>query len=399
MRRLRTGAAGLALTAALSLVATACNANGAPSTSGTTPAGTPTAAAPSSSPAPRPTPTAPQLSLQVLGSYPSPVWVGPAPGDRRHLFLALRRGRVLQLDTDGRRLRTLLDLQDEVSTGAEQGLLSIAFDPAYARNRRLYVNYTDQAGDTQVVAYTVVRGRAVRPQRLLAIHQPYPNHNGGLVLFDRTGMLLVGMGDGGNAGDPENRAQDLDSLLGKILRIHPRTGRPAPGNPYARSPYVWALGLRQPWRFTFDTNGDLYLGDVGQQDLEEINVVPPRLQAGANYGWSVYEGTARFKEDAQFTPGGPLIAPALTYSHAEGGCSVTVGEVYRGQDIPWLRGRLVFGDYCAGDLLAVGRTRAGLGAVADLGVQAQALQAFGRDPRGELLVLTVDTLARLVPGG
>lgn len=347
-----------------------------------------------------PAPTAPPaLSLQVLGSYPSPVWVGPAPGDRRHLYLVLKGGRILQLDAQGRRLATLLDVSDLVSTGGERGLLSMAFDPAYARNRRIYVNYTDKAGDTQVVAYTVVGGRAVRPQRLIAVAQPYRNHNGGLVLFDRTGMLLVGMGDGGNAGDPENRAQDLTSLLGKILRIDPRTGEPARGNPYRQSPYVWALGLRNPWRFSFDTNGDLYLGDVGQNHLEELDVVPPAQQRGANYGWSVYEGNVRFKEDAQFTPGGPVIAPALTYSHADGGCSITAGEVYRGRLIPWLRGRFVFGDYCAGDLLAVRRTPTGVGPVVDLGVRAQALQAFGRDTRGELLVLTVDTLARLVPGG
>jgi hypothetical protein len=396
VRRLRTVAAGLALVA----LAAACSSEaGSPTTPGprgTTASPAPSSAAPTSA---APTGLPPTLALEPLGQYASPVWVGPVPGDARYLFLVLKGGTVLQLDAQGQRIRTVLDLGDQVSTGGERGLLSMAFDPAYPRNGRIYVDYTDTAGDTQVVAYTVVRGKAVRPQRLLAVSQPYPNHNGGLLLFDRTGMLLVGMGDGGNAGDPENRAQDLTSLLGKILRVDPRTGNPAPGNPYPQSPYVWALGLRNPWRFSFDTNGDLYLGDVGQSHLEELDVVAPAQQAGANYGWSVYEGTVRFKEDREFTEGGPVIAPALTYSHAEGGCSITVGEVYRGADIPWLAGRFVYGDYCAGDLLAVRRTRTGVGPPVDLAVRAQALQAFGHDARGELLVLTVDTLSRLVARG
>jgi glucose/arabinose dehydrogenase len=327
------------------------------------------------------------------------VWVGPAPGDTEHLYLVLKSGTILQLDNQGRRLGTLLDLRGKVTTGSEQGLLSMAFDPAYTRNGRIYVNYTDIEGDTQVVAYTVVGGKAVRPQTLLSVAQPYSNHNGGLVLFDPSGMLLVGMGDGGNAGDPQDRAQDLDSLLGKILRIDPRTGAAAKGNPYARSPKVWALGLRNPWRFSFDTNGDLYVGDVGQNKVEELDVVPPNLQSGANYGWPVYEGNIRFKDDAEFTPGGPIIAPALTYSHAEGGCSITVGEVYRGRAIPSLVGRLLYGDYCAGDLMTVRRTQRGVTTPIELGLKADALASFGHDADGEILVLTVDTLYRLVPGG
>lgn len=397
MRRPLRIAAGLALV----VVVAACSSGPA-----TTPTASPSGFVTSVVPAPTSPRTAPAtagptppLALEPLGSFASPVWVGPAPGDRTHLYLVLKGGTILQLDARGRRLATVLDIQDLVSTGSEQGLLSMAFDPAYARNRRIYVDYTDKAGDTQVIAYTVVGGKAVRPQRLIALSQPYPNHNGGQLLFDRTGMLLVGMGDGGNAGDPENRAQDLGSLLGKILRLDPRTGNPAAGNPYPESPYVWALGLRNPWRFSFDTNGDLYLGDVGQNHVEELDVVPPALQRGANYGWSVYEGDARFKQDQQFTPGGPIIVPALTYSHAEGGCSIVAGEVYRGKALPWLRGRFVFGDYCEGALLAVTRTRTGVGPPVALGVQADALQAFGHDLHGELLVLTVDTLSRLVARG
>jgi glucose/arabinose dehydrogenase len=338
------------------------------------------------------------VALQSLGTFSAPVWAGPVPDVPGHLFLAEKPGQVLELDDQGKQVRVVLDISDQVSHGSEQGLLSLAFDPAYARNHRLYLDYTAADGTTQVDAYVVTAGASVGPQRLLTVSHPYRNHNGGQLLFDRTGMLLVGIGDGGNAGDPQNRAQDLGSLLGKILRIDPRNGRPAAGNPYPGSPYVWALGLRNPWRFAFDTNGDLYLGDVGQNKVEELDVVPPAYQRGANYGWSVYEGDERFKDDAEFTPGGPLIAPALTYTHATGGCSITAGEVYRGRALPWLRGRFVFGDYCLGRVEAVARTRSGVGPPLDLGVKVEALQSFGHDAHGELLVLSMDTLYRLVPG-
>jgi glucose/arabinose dehydrogenase len=305
---------------------------------------------------------------------------------------------VLQLDAQGAPQRVVLDLSRQVSKGNEQGLLSIAFDPAYATNGRLYVDYTDRDGVTQVVAYTVTDGVPRSPQTLLTVEQPYANHNGGLVLFDRTGMLLVGMGDGGSAGDPADRAQDLRDDLGKILRLDPQTGAGAPGNPYPENPKVWALGLRNPWRFSFDTNGDLYVGDVGQNKLEELDVVPPADQRGANYGWSVFEGNERFKADRQFTPGGPVIAPALTYQHSEGGCSITGGEVYRGRAIPSLVGTYVFGDFCAGRLLGVRRTPSGVTPSAELGVRVDGLQAFGLDLDHELLVLSADGLWRLTPG-
>jgi glucose/arabinose dehydrogenase len=370
------------------------SSEGAPGPTGT-PRGT---TSPTASPSPTPTETPPALELQPLGTFASPVWVGPAPGDPTHLYLVERGGSILTLDAQGNRQGVLLDLHGKVSGGNEQGLLSMAFDPAYPRVPRIYVDYTDVDGNTVVARYDVVRGEAVNPTQLLSVAQPYENHNGGLVLFDRTGMLLVGLGDGGNAGDPENRAQDLASYLGKILRIDPATGAPAKGNPYPSNRYVWALGLRNPWRFTFDANGDLYLGDAGQKSEEELDVVPPSLQRGANYGWSVYEGVTRFKEDQVLTPGGSLVVPALTYLHSAGACSIVVGSVYRGSAIPELAGRLLYGDYCAGRLLATTRTAKGLSDPLDLDLRAEGLQAFGVDPRGEILVLTVDKLSRLVPG-
>jgi glucose/arabinose dehydrogenase len=347
------------------------------------------------SPTPSRTPTA--LQLQKLGDFSSPVWAGPAPGDRGHLYLVEKTGRVLRLDADGGDPHVVLDLHGQISKGAEQGLLSLAFDPSFARDRRLYVDYTDKAGDTQVVAYRLVAAAAVDPQVLLTVDQPYVNHNGGQLLFDRSGMLLVGLGDGGSAGDPQNRAQDLSSDLGKILRLDPRTGAAASGNPYPQNPKVWALGLRNPWRFSFDTNGDLYLGDVGQNREEELDVVRPADQRGANYGWPVYEGDDFFKRNRLLTGGGVVIAPALTYLHAEGGCSITGGEVYHGHRIPELVATYVFGDYCTGLLVGVRRTPVGVTPMVELGPKVTGLQGFGKDLTGELLVMSTDTLYRLVP--
>ena len=195
-----------------------------------------------------------------------------------------------------------------------------------------------------------------------------------------------------------NTAQDLSSDLGKILRLDPRTGAGAKGNPYPQNPRVWALGLRNPWRFSFAPNGDLYVGDVGQNKLEELDVVAPADQLGANYGWSVYEGNERFKKNEQFSTTGPTISPALTYLHADGGCSITGGEVYQGPALRFLAGKYIFGDYCAGKLWMVSRTPDGVTPLQDLGVKVDGLQAFGHDLTGELLVLSADKLYRLTNG-
>jgi glucose/arabinose dehydrogenase len=353
---------------------------------------------PTRSPAPSATPAiAAKLALTQLGRFVNPVWVGPAPGDPLHLYLVEETGKVLQLAPDGTVQGVVLDLSKVTSHGNEQGLLSMAFDPAFATNHRFYVDYTDVKGNTQVVAYTLVDGVAKVARVLLSIDQPFPNHNGGLLLFDPTGMLLVGTGDGGSAGDPDNRAQDLSDNLGKLLRIDPKTGLGAPDNPFPVNPRVWALGLRNPWRFSFDINGDLYLGDVGQNQIEELDVVPPRYQKGANYGWSVFEGNQRFKKDMGFSTDGPVIAPAYTYLHSQGGCSITGGMVYRGKAIPSLVGSYVFGDYCGGRLLVTKRTPTGVEDPQLMGLKVDGLQAFGVDQDGELLVMSADRLYRLTP--
>ncbi|MCW2491943.1 MAG: glucose/sorbosone dehydrogenase-like protein, partial [Frankiales bacterium] len=190
------------------------------------------------------------------------------------------------------------------------------------------------------------------------------------------------------------------SLHGKILRLDPPTGAVDKGNTFPRFNKVWALGLRNPWRFSFDTNGDLYVGDVGQNQVEELDVLPRDKQSGANYGWSVYEGDVVFKKDEKITGGVSPVVPALTYTHAEGGCSITGGDVYHGAKIPFLKGSYVFGDYCTGHVWASKRTATGVTPLRELGVKVDGLQAFGKDLEGELLVLSADKLYRLVlPAG
>jgi glucose/arabinose dehydrogenase len=345
-----------------------------------------------------PTASAAPVALQKLGTFDNPVWAGAVPGDPAHLWLVERAGRIVEITPEGLKTAVVLDLTKAVSKGNEQGLLSMAFDPGFRTNHQFYVDYTDTEGNTRVVRYTWRDRKPLDRYQLLEEDQPYSNHNGGLLLFDRTGKLLVGTGDGGSAGDPANRAQSLGSDLGKILRIDPKDGRGLKDNPYPVNNRVWALGLRNPWRFSFDTNGDLYIGDVGQNKVEEIDVVAPPLQRGANYGWSVFEGDTVFKEKELLTLGGPLIQPALTYLHSSGGCSVTGGLVYRGRMVPALHGTYVYGDYCAGKLLGARRLPHGLTEPTPLGVRVAGLQAFGTDRAGELLVMSADALYRLTPG-
>lgn len=374
----------------LALVASCSNGGGAAD-----PSASPTKSR-TPSPTPTVTPTPPPLTLVPLGTFSSPVWVGPVPGDDTRLFLVEKTGRVLQLDTEGKVQGVVLDVRERISKANEQGLLSIAFDPAYTTNKRMYAFLTDKDKVNRVLAYTVTDGVATTPQELLAVGRPFANNNGGSLLFDPTGMLLVGIGDGGSAGDPDNRAQDRNDPHGKILRIDPRTGAGAVGNPFRQQPKVWALGLRKPWRFSFDTNGDFYLGDVGQNTTEELNVLPKGKQAGANYGWSVFEGDKVFKKDQVIAGAAEPVVPALVYEHVEGACSITAGVVYRGAGIPFLKGSFVFGDYCVGDIWATDRTATGLTPMRHLGIEVEGLQAFGLDHRGELLVLSAEQLFRVV---
>lgn len=291
----------------------------------------------------------------VARGLEKPLLVVAPPGDSR-LFVVEQVGRV-RVIAQGRLVRQpFLDVSRRVSSGAEQGLLGLAFHPKYAENGRFFVNYTDRAGDSRIVEYRVSsRANRADPgtaRRILRVDQPYPNHNGGHLLFGPDGMLYAGFGDGGSAGDPLNSGQRTDTLLGKILRVDvdATSGRrpygiPS-GNPFAPGggrPEIFHWGLRNPWRFSFDrTTGDLWIGDVGQNAVEEVDFRPAGAP-GANFGWNAFEGTRVFGGRAR----GPTVPPVAQYSHAKG-CSVTGGVVHRGSKVPSLRGRYVYSDWCTG---------------------------------------------------
>ena len=242
----------------------------------------------------------------VVEGLDFPVWLTSPPGDPR-LFVVEKGGRVVIVENGAVLPTPFLDLRGQVSTGSEQGLLSLAFHPGYSSNGRFFVNFTDTAGDTRVVEYRVSPGDPGRADPgsarvVLAIEQPFANHNGGLVLFGPDGMLYVGMGDGGSGGDPQGNGQNLGALLGKMLRIDVDGAQPyavPDDNPFVDTagarPEVWAYGLRNPWRFSFDRDtGDLYIADVGQNRVEEVNAVSG-AGGGLNYGWNVMEGTRCFE--------------------------------------------------------------------------------------------------------
>lgn len=338
-----------------------------------------------------------RIGLEKIGDFDAPVWVGSPPGDTHDLFVVERTGRVRVVHDGQVQAAPYLDLTGETTTGGERGLLSIAFAPDYAQSGRMWADYTDLRGNSHVTEWTRsgVDPLTVDPasrRELLSVDQPFSNHNGGLLLVDPSGMLLIGLGDGGSGGDPENRAQNLSDLLGKILRIDPRPvgDRPygiPPDNPFVHRPgarpEIWAYGLRNPWRFFLDPpTGDLWLGDVGQNKVEEVDLVPVARQPGANYGWSVFEGRDRFNAARRLTEAGPLITPVLTYGHENNQCSVTSGEVYHGS-IAALQGRYLYGDFCSGQAYSVSKVGDGVSAPQRL-VKVDALASFGHDASGEV---------------
>ena len=332
---------------------------------------------------------APRLRPLLTG-LDQPVYVTAAPGEPGRLYVIEQPGRILVADGAKLRRAPFLDVSGLVSCCGERGLLSVAFHPGYAKNRLLYVDYTDANGDTAVVEYRSngLRALPATARKLLSVAQPYPNHNGGQLQFGPDGLLYVGMGDGGSGGDPENRAQDPQSWLGKLLTVDPATG----------GVRVAGIGLRNPWRFSFDrATGDLWIGDVGQGDWEEVDHVA-RGTLPRNFGWSAYEGLAPFKE----TPvdrSAPLTPPVAVYSHAQG-CSITGGIVYRGKAIPSLRGRYLYGDYCSGLVWSLPATATpGSGAKPRLEpLKVPQLVSFGEDAAGELLTVSLGgTVSRIVP--
>jgi glucose/arabinose dehydrogenase len=326
----------------------------------------------------------------VLTGLSSPVGLAAPRSERGRLYVVEQGGTIRVVVGGKLRSGHFLDVRSRVRSGGEQGLLGLAFHPDYATNRRFYVNYTDRNGHTNVVEYRSNGTRALpgSARRVLFVRQPYGNHNGGGLAFGPDGALYVGMGDGGSGGDPENRSQNMGTRLGKLLRIDVDR-RPSPIR-------IAALGLRNPWRFSFDrTTGDLYVADVGQNALEEINFLPrARLSALQNYGWDVYEGRATF-EDKALGPG-RLVMPVAQYGRNEG-CSVTGGLSYRGS-AKTLQGRYFYGDYCTGNVWSLKVTGGTARTLRRERFRIPTVTSFGEDAAGELFAVSHGgTLYRLTP--
>jgi glucose/arabinose dehydrogenase len=316
----------------------------------------------------------PRLEL-VVGGLSSPVDVSAAPGDPASLYVAEQTGRVRVVRDGVVRREPFLDLSRRVRANGEQGLLGLAFHPGYAENQRLYVHYSDRRGDTRVVELRS-DGERVLPETardLLHVRQPYENHNGGQLAFGPDGRLYLGLGDGGSAFDPKGRAQSLRTLLGKLLRLDVER----PGASWE----IVALGLRNPWRFAFAESGDLYIADVGQDAWEEVNVLPAGERGLVNFGWDLYEGHERV-EDGE-PAGGRLAGPIAAYPHGDE-CSVTGGRVYRGELVPSLRGRYLYGDYCSGRIWSLRWTGGEDAEVREEPLSLPTLTAFGEGPDREL---------------
>jgi glucose/arabinose dehydrogenase len=319
----------------------------------------------------------------VAGGFSAPVYVTSAPGDPTTLYVVEQPG-TIKIVKNGSVAGTFLDIRGRIKSGGEQGLLSVAFHPQYATNHRFYVDYTDTNGDTRVVEFRSASGigQPGTARQLLFVDQPYDNHNGGQLEFDKKGFLYVGMGDGGSGGDPENRAQNLQSRLGKLLRRNPTR----PGSTWQ----IVGFGLRNPWRFSFDRKtGNLWIGDVGQGSWEEVDYrSAARVGRLANYGWARFEGKATYDAGKPYTRKGDPIGPVVVYSHSEG-CSITGGYVYRGSAVPSAAGRYFYGDYCSGTVWSF---KAGNGRLSEPRVEGKidGLSSFGEDGNGELYAVSVN---------
>jgi glucose/arabinose dehydrogenase len=341
------------------------------------------------------------LRLARVGVFNQPTYVTGGPGDPQRLFVVEKRG-VIVVVVGGRRVRRpFLDISKLVGSGGEeQGLLSIVFAPDYATSGRFYVDYTGRNGDLHVVQYrraasspNVANASSARAVITIAHHQ-YSNHNGGQLQFGPDGDLYVGVGDGGNEDDPMNEGQNTDVLLGKVLRIAPgpNGGYSIPaGNPFAgrsgRRTEIWAYGLRNPWRFAFDRlTGALIIGDVGQDQQEEVDYAPNGTGAGANYGWSIFEGDRRNKPGN--APG--AVSPVLVAPHSQGYCAIIGGYVVRDRALRGLYGRYVYGDLCKPEIRAVTLSPGHATGDRGTGLSVRDMSSFGQDALGRIYAVSLD---------
>ncbi len=354
------------------------------------------------------------LRLQsVTALLSSPVFLTAPAGDVGRLFVVEQGGLIRILNSlDGTpRAAPFLDIQGLVLVGGEQGLLGMAFDPNYATNGRFYVYYTNRSGDQVIARYGVSSNPDIAnaaAQRILKtiLHPTNDNHNGGMLAFGPDQCLYAGTGDGGGIGDPNNNAQNPNVLLGKLLRLDPETGNACGiDNPFFNgggAPEVWSVGLRNPWRFSFDrSTGVLYIGDVGQNQREEVDaVVGPNAGRGINFGWNIMEGFVCFNPPSGCNTSG-LTLPVLDYTHDAGACSITGGYVYRGTINPAVNGTYFYADFCAGFVRSFqlqGGQPVGQATWPLLSSAGGQITSFGEDARGELYLMTqAGGLFRLVP--
>lgn len=331
----------------------------------------------------------------VADDFRQPLGITHANDGSQRLFVVEKGGRI-KIFHDGKVLaRPFLDISRRIASNSERGLLSLAFHPNYSENGYFYVNYSNRAGDTVIARFQVGKNahqaNARSEKKLLTIAQPYANHNGGQLQFGPDGYLYIGTGDGGAAGDPKDNGQDRTTLLGAILRIDVDAGEPyaiPTSNPFVAErdvrPEIWAYGLRNPWRFSFDrATGDVFIADVGQNAYEEVNYQAAQSAGGENYGWNSMEGLHCYLENCDQVG---LTLPILEYDHSQG-LSITGGYVYRGDAVPSLYGAYIYGDFVSGKIWRAFPDEAGQWQAELVLDSTLNISSFGEDEAGELYVV------------